>query len=42
LNLQEIHKPIFIWKKQHQKKKLIVVKDENEEGEKVGKKIHCV
>jgi hypothetical protein len=42
LDLQEIFKPIFIQKKKTPKKKLIMVKDKNEKGEKVGKKIHCV
>jgi 5S rRNA maturation endonuclease (ribonuclease M5) len=33
---------VFISNKKAPRKKVIVVKDEDEEGEEVGKKIHCV
>jgi hypothetical protein len=42
LDLQMIIKLVPISNKKALRKKVTVVKDEDEEGEKVGKKIHCV
>jgi hypothetical protein len=42
LVLQKILKPISIPNKKSRKKKAFVMKDKNQESEKVEKKIHCV
>jgi hypothetical protein len=42
LNLQKILKSFPIPNKKNTKQKLVVMKDKNEKGDKVGEKIHCV
>ncbi len=42
LDLQDITKLVLISNKKAPRKKVIVVKDKDEKGEEVGKKIHCV